>query len=740
MEELSIFLCLSFVKKSLVLREFIMSKKSDEFTVKVPLGVKLAAIIGIIILVSLGCVTVLNSYFIGQDVQVTAENNNLSTNTRAASTVNDKISTIRSNVFQLLDLTGVVSGGRSSPLARQAEAFFFERNQDIAFVYILSHDSLEKANGVDVRIVNNQFFSSNETEYSVISEFLSANSEALKRSCAGETIALNASPFFKLSTMALMIPYKENGYDQSLIICFSIESISDILGTNSINTTFLINDTDDLLCHPESDRILVGESMRNYPLVMEMRKNNQNNVDSRQIPFVETRADGTKMKMYGAYEKLSMGDIVVITTVPLDNVLEAVYRTRKNNIYLTLAVFFISVMVILFFTRFAISRHLRRLTGAAVEIQKGNFDTEIINSLIVNRNDEIGLLNRSTKAELGFLNTFAKFTNKGVAKAIARNEIDFEPHLKDITIFFSDIRGFTAISDGFKNKFGNDSPREIIGFLNDYMGRMVDCITLSGGNVDKFEGDAIMAVWGILRDDNIEYEKLPENDPRRIEQEKIHMNHVKEDAVNACKGSIAMRYSLMKYNKDAQAFTEAHKNEPRAQYKPHIKIGRGLNTGRATAGIMGSKDKMEYTAIGDAVNFASRTEASNKPCGTDMLITQDTYDLLKLDYIRCPENNYTISPENEANEIVVEMIPVEFEVKGKGAQHFYGVVNMPKFDIEAFFRQGDPNFAADPDCIKAVGPNGPKTLNEVRLMLGIDIPEFDKVNLNEEENKIQVKQ
>ena len=80
MEELSIFLCLSFVKKSLVLREFIMSKKSDEFTVKVPLGVKLAAIIGIIVLVSLGCVTVLNSYFIGQDVQVTAENNNLSTN------------------------------------------------------------------------------------------------------------------------------------------------------------------------------------------------------------------------------------------------------------------------------------------------------------------------------------------------------------------------------------------------------------------------------------------------------------------------------------------------------------------------------------------------------------------------------------------------------------------------------------------------------------------------------------
>ena len=116
------------------------------------------------------------------------------------------------------------------------------------------------------------------------------------------------------------------------------------------------------------------------------------------------------------------------------------------------------------------------------------------------------------------------------------------------------------------------------------------------------------------------------------------------------------------------------------------------------------------------------------------------YNLLKNDYIRCSENNFTISEENLQNEIIVEMIPVEFEVKGKGVQHFYGVVNMPGFDIERFFQQGDPAFKADEECRKAVGAQGPKTLNELRLMLGIPIPEFEKVNLNEEENKIQVKQ
>lgn len=106
--------------------------------VKFPIGVKLAVIIGTVVLVSLGTVTVLNSYFIGKDVQITAEENNLSANSRAADTVEDKLTTIRSNVFQLLDLINVMSGGRSSAVSKQAEAFFFERNQDIASVHILS--------------------------------------------------------------------------------------------------------------------------------------------------------------------------------------------------------------------------------------------------------------------------------------------------------------------------------------------------------------------------------------------------------------------------------------------------------------------------------------------------------------------------------------------------------------------------------------------------------------------------
>lgn len=722
-----------------------MSSKNSSFAkkVKFSIGAKLALIFSAIILFSLGSVTLISSYIMGQDVRRTAEQSNFDINQRAADTIEYKLSGVRSSVFQLLDLMNIVQGGRNSFNARQAISIFFERNSDVALIYLLSprqtsvlsaSQSLTqsanlpstKSQNYDERIVNEQFFASNEIETSLANDFINQNYDLIKRSCLGETIAANSSTFLSVPSLALFFPWQESGRNQCCLVIFSAEGISDILGTGSENTSFIINDQDELLLHPELERILAGESFSNFPLVQKIREIGE---DSRQIPFELIDENGKIHRYFGAYEKNQTADLLVLTIVSQETVLSGVYNTMKNNLFITGIDYFLSILIILLFARFAISNQLRKLTFATNEIQNGNFETEIIDSLNTRRKDEIGVLNEATQNEREFLNTFAKFTNKNVAKAIARKEIDFEPHLKDLTIFFSDIRGFTAISDGFRAKFGDESPAQIIAFLNDYMERMVECVSLSGGTIDKFEGDAIMAVWGILRDENLNAQN--------------HLEHVKEDAVNAIRGTIAMRYSLMKYNKEAEIFTQKHKDELNAKYKPHIRIGCGLNTGRATAGIMGGKDKLEYTAIGDAVNFASRTESSNKACGTDILITQDTYNLLKKDFIKCEENQFSIKPENLKNEILIEKIPVEFEVKGKGTQHFYGVVNMPNFDIEEFFKKGDSEtkkFILDADCEKAVGKKGPKTLNEVRNLLGIPVPDFEKVNLNADENKVQVKQ
>ena len=315
------------------------SEGEKSIRVKHPIGITLALIIGLIVVISLGTVTFLNSYFQSKDARLTAEENNLTINSRSASSIEERLNTIRSNVFQLLDLLSVVSGGRNSALSRQAQSFFFERNPDIASIYVLSADSVEGNNSSDIRMVNSRFFISNEIDESVQEQFFRDNQDIIRRSCAGETIAANASPLFGRSALCLMIPYQENGRDQTCCVTFSAESLAEILGTGSLNTSFMINDSDELLVHPDSDRIIRGESMKNYPLVKEMRDNNQNNDSARQIPFNDIDAETSKkVPYYGAYQKLPLADIVVMTIGPGDNGLDGARTATKNNVYLTAAI------------------------------------------------------------------------------------------------------------------------------------------------------------------------------------------------------------------------------------------------------------------------------------------------------------------------------------------------------------------------------------------------------------------
>ena len=226
-----------------------MKKSHAKNQVKFPIGVKLAIIIGFIVLSSLGTVTFLNSYFVSKDVRITAEENNLTINTRSASAVQSELSSIRANVLQLLDLINATSGNRTQAVARQAGAFFFERNQKIAEIIVLTQYQFTHNLVIHNRLKNTRFFTSNEIDADLTDTFLSQIEKSLVRSCRGETIAINASPFFNSEMIALLLPYRENGLEQCCLILFSLEDISMILGTGSVNETFMINDSDDILCH-----------------------------------------------------------------------------------------------------------------------------------------------------------------------------------------------------------------------------------------------------------------------------------------------------------------------------------------------------------------------------------------------------------------------------------------------------------------------------------------------------------
>jgi len=710
------------------IRKVVSEKKvtdSAKVHVQHPIGVKLIAIISVIFLIALGGVTYAVSYFVSADVRTSGEENNLSINSRTAADTENRISSAISSVGLLLDL--VNSAGSNETEINSIKQLFFSRNKSIEAVYLPQSNRF---------FSDDSFFISHELDTDSAYNYFLTESELIDKASAGYFEIHNASPFFNQPVLSLIYPVTsfktgENGpVSEITVVCFlfSAEELFDSFSTSSINQSFFVNKDGEILIHSDLAKMMEGAIESESPIVRKMQDSSANNS---QVTYASAGEE-----YIGAFRKLSFGESAVITTVKTQILLEGVRTTTRRNLYISAIILSLSIIIIYFFSK-SLSSPLKLLTSIVNEINNGNFNTELFGELKNNRKDEIGVLAKSTKNEREILNTFTKLTNKGVTQAIIKKEIDFNPHLKDITIFFSDIRGFTAISDGFKNRFAEKSAGEIINFLNDYMSRMVSCITRTGGTIDKFEGDAIMAAWGVLRQESLDWEQLPHDSAKYKKYKAHHDAYVKKDALCAITSCIAMRYSLMLYNKEAEAFTKAHEKDPLAKYKPHIRIGAGLNSGRATVGFMGSYDKMEYTSIGDAVNFASRTEASNKPCGTDILITQDTYDILKKDFIRCKENNFTIKKENAENELVVEQIPVDFEVKGKGKQHFYGVVNMPGFDIKRFF-SFDRKFVLDKDCELAVGPRGPKTLSQMRKLLGIAEPDFGKVNLDAEENKIQV--
>ncbi len=155
-----------------------------------------------------------------------------------------------------------------------------------------------------------------------------------------------------------------------------------------------------------------------------------------------------------------------------------------------------------------------------------------------------------------------------------------------VTIFFSDIRGFTNISENI------GSAKELIRLLNDYMTPMVDIIIKHKGTVDKFIGDAIMAYW---------------NAPLDIA---LHADMALETAIEQI-------FELEKLNAQLTK-----------QNRPNIHIGIGINTGKSVVGEMGSLGRSDYTCIGDSVNLASRTEELCKTYGAKILLTEFTKELL----------------------------------------------------------------------------------------------------------------
>jgi adenylate cyclase len=157
---------------------------------------------------------------------------------------------------------------------------------------------------------------------------------------------------------------------------------------------------------------------------------------------------------------------------------------------------------------------------------------------------------------------------------------------REITSFFSDVTGFTAISESL-------SPEELVNFLNAYLSEMTDIILSTGGTLDKYEGDAIIAFWN-----------APLDQP--------------DHALRGCRAALCCQRRLGELR---PVFKQRFGHE--------LAMRIGLNSGRAVVGNMGSRKRFDYTAMGDPVNLASRLEGACKQYNVPILVGDTTYELVK---------------------------------------------------------------------------------------------------------------
>ena len=188
--------------------------------------------------------------------------------------------------------------------------------------------------------------------------------------------------------------------------------------------------------------------------------------------------------------------------------------------------------------------------------------------------------------------TLERYVSKNLVKEILDNPGGYYSSLRGVrvpaTILFSDVVGFTALTE-------NSDPEGLVRQLNEYLSRMTAAVFDHGGTLDKFVGDAVMAVWGNVRS-----------------------RGPAEDAKSAARAALAMRRELWTLNQ--RWFADG--------IVPFA-IGIGINQGDVVVGNIGSQEKADPTVIGDAVNLASRLEGLTRTYGVDILLGPSATELVR---------------------------------------------------------------------------------------------------------------
>ena len=298
-------------------------------------------------------------------------------------------------------------------------------------------------------------------------------------------------------------------------------------------------------------------------------------------------------------ENLSGIDLQVYIQQSLTEALQP-YRALETRLALLFTIGMAISLVVAMFLGTSVTNPVLKLAGTVRKIESGDYDTPILSD----RRDEIGQLEKSVGNMARGLaekekvrDLLGKVVSPEIADELMKQNVALGGESRQVTILFSDIRNFTNLCEGRQ-------PEAILNMLNEYLSEVSTAIEASKGVVDKFIGDAVMALFGAP----LSYAN---------------------DVENALNAALLMQEKVTYLNL---------KNEQKGH--PLMTTGIGIHTGNVVAGNLGSANRLNYTVIGDSVNLASRLEALTKEYGVGIMVSEDTrnaaeeYTYRELDKVR----------------------------------------------------------------------------------------------------------
>lgn len=359
----------------------------------------------------------------------------------------------------------------------------------------------------------------------------------------------------------------------------------------------ILNESGSVVAFPDVDRVVVTEGDDARTVRVEELDVPQLRAAAHE--YSQTRSPQGTVTVAGRRYLYSLRDFPVtpsqnwklVIAVAEDDFVGEVKRANRISFAIGVAVLLLSVGIAAVLSR-SISRPVVQLTDEANRIRDFNLEGEVtIHSQI----REIELLSLAVAAMKSSLQAFRKYVPAELVRQLIQSgeEARVGGQRRELTLLFSDIEGFTTLSEGM-------TPETLMVHLSEYLDEVTRIIMEDHGTVDKYIGDAVMAFWGA---------PLPDA----------------QHARNACAAALRCQERITVLNE-----------EWRRAGKTPLPTRIGIHTGETVVGNMGSGDRLNYTAIGDAVNLANRLEGVNKIFGTRILVSGATREQVANEFLLRP--------------------------------------------------------------------------------------------------------